>query len=122
MPKSSRLRTNATWKISGSFEPSKANIQENSLVLSFLKQVPRITLMSSRHLSVLWTSSVTRCPRVWRRTRPSPPQSRIQDSRKPLLHRSPAVAVSVSTHKPHLGGWLLKTAFISDRLAFIYTA
>lgn len=62
--------------------------------LNFLKQVPRITLMSSRHLSVSWISSVTRCLRAWRQIQPSLPQSRTQDSRKPLLHRSPTVAAS----------------------------
>lgn len=63
--------------------------------LNFLKQVPRITLMSSRHLSVSWISSVTRCLRAWRQIQPSLPQSRTQDSRKRLLRRSPAVAASV---------------------------
>ncbi|XP_072814745.1 ras-related protein Rab-3C isoform X2 [Vicugna pacos] len=94
---------------------------EGECVLSFLKQVPRITLTSSRHLSASWISSATKCQRVWRLTQPSLRRSRTRDSRTPRLHRSPAVAVNVPTQAAP-EGWLLKTAFINGRLAFTYTA
>lgn len=75
--------------------------------LNFLKQVPRITLTSSRPLSGWWMSSAIKCQRVWRLTQPSLPQSRTQDSKKPPLHHNPTAAVNA----PHVlwqlqGAWL----------------
>ncbi|XP_077607570.1 ras-related protein Rab-3C isoform X1 [Crocuta crocuta] len=92
-----------SWTKCGTNRSSALN-NTGHMGLNFLKQVPRITLMSSRHLSVLWILSATKCQRVWRRIRPSLQQSRTQDSRKPLLHHSPTAVVNAPHTQAALGG------------------
>lgn len=84
--------------------------------LSSSKRVPRTTSTSSRPSSAWWTSSATRCQRVWRPTRPPPPPpSRTRGSRKARRHRSPAAAVNARAGGS--AGGSARSRWIGRRLA-----